>query len=130
LKRESLEKSRAQAERKALRAGRASREEIMTNLQIGETNPHETNPQDFISKDIPAGHDTLWGWAAKWSPQDLPARLDPAKAFVIETVELLKKSRDEGYSVVDVEAPMALRALGATKVPAFDTQLLFMMSRS
>ncbi len=102
----------------------------MTNMQIGELAPHETNPQDFISKDIPAGHDTLWGWAAKWSPQDLPVRLDPAKAFVFETVELLKKSKDEGYSVVDVEAPMALRALGATKVPAFDTQLLFMMSRS
>ena len=41
--------------------------------------------QDFISKDIPAGHDTLWGWAAKWSPQDIPAKLDPATAFAYET---------------------------------------------
>jgi hypothetical protein len=86
--------------------------------------------QDFISKDIPAGHDTLWGWAAKWSPQDIPAKLDPATAFASETNELLEKSAAEGYSVVDVEAPLALRALGAEKVPAFDTQLLFMMSRS
>jgi hypothetical protein len=86
--------------------------------------------QDFISKDIPAGHDTLWGWAAKWSPQDIPAKLDPAKAFAYETNELMQKSAAEGYSVVDVEAPLALRALGAEKVPAFDTQLLFMMSRS
>jgi len=86
--------------------------------------------QDFISKDIPAGHDTLWGWAAKWSPQDIPAKLDPAKAFAYETHELMEKSAAEGYSVVDVEAPLALRALGAEKVPAFDTQLLFMMSRS
>jgi hypothetical protein len=86
--------------------------------------------QDFISKDIPAGHDTLWGWAAKWSPQDIPAKLDPAKAFAYETNELMEKSAAEGYSVVDVEAPLALRALGAEKVPAFDTQLLFMMSRS
>jgi len=39
-------------------------------------------PQDFISADIPAGHDTIWGWAAKWSPQDLPAKIDPAKAKV------------------------------------------------
>jgi hypothetical protein len=87
-------------------------------------------PQDFISRNIPAGHDTLWGWAAKWSPQDLPAKLDPTTAFAFETIELLKKSADEGYSVVDVEAPSALRALGAKKVPAFDTQLLFMMSRT
>ena len=86
--------------------------------------------QDFISKDIPAGHDTLWGGAAKWSPQDIPAKLDPAKAFAYETNELMQKSAAEGYSVVDVEAPLALRALGAEKVPAFDTQLLFMMSRS
>ena len=86
--------------------------------------------QDFISKDIPAGHDTLWGWAAKWSPQDIPAKLDPTKAFAYETNELMEKSAAEGYSVVDVEAPLALRALGAEKVPAFDTQLLFMMSRS
>ena len=86
--------------------------------------------QDFISKDIPAGHDTLWGWAAKWSPQDIPAKLDPAKAFAYETNELMQKSAAEGYSVVDVEAPLALRALGSEKVPAFDTQLLFMMSRS
>ncbi len=86
--------------------------------------------QDFISKDIPAGHDTLWGWAAKWSPQDIPAKLNPATAFASETTELLEKSAAEGFSVVDVEAPLALRALGADKVPAFDTQLLFMMSRS
>ena len=90
----------------------------------------ETSPQDFISRDIPAGHDTLWGWAAKWAPQELPARLDAAKAFALETMELLEKSAAEGYTVVDVEAPSALRALGAEKVPAFDTQLLFMMSRS
>lgn len=97
----------------------------MTMLRAGAT-----TPQDFISRDIPAGHDTLWGWAAKWSPQDLPTGLDPAKAFAFETVELLKKSAAEGYSVVDVEAPSALRAHGAEKVPAFDIQLLFMMSRS
>jgi hypothetical protein len=86
--------------------------------------------RDFVSKDIPAGHDTLWGWAAKWSPQDLPAHLDLAKAFVQDTMELMQQSVAGGYSVVDVEAPLALRALGAEKVPAFDTQLLFMMSRS
>jgi hypothetical protein len=97
----------------------------MTNLRS-----EDAVPQDFISRNIPAGHDTLWGWAAKWSPQDLPAKLDPAKAFAVETLELLKKSAAEGYSVVDVEAPLALRVLGAKKVPAFDTQLLFMMSRS
>jgi hypothetical protein len=108
---------------------------MMANLQVGEPAPQaelraSTDPQDFISKDIPAGHDTLWGWAAKWSPQDLPLRRDPANAFMVETIELLKQSAAEGYSVVDVEAPMALRKIGATKVPAFDTQLLFMMSRS
>jgi hypothetical protein len=101
----------------------------MTTFRAGET-----TPQDFISKDLPAGHDTLWGWAAKWSPQDLPANLDPAKkpamAFAEETSALLEQSAAEGYSVVDVEAPLALRAVGAEKVPAFDTQLLFMMSRS
>ena len=97
----------------------------MAKLYMGET-----HPQDFISKDIPAGHDTLWGWAAKWSPQDLPIKLDSAKAFALETIELLEKSAAEGYSVGSVEAPLALRALGAEKVPAFDTQLLFMMSRS
>ncbi len=97
----------------------------MTTLRLGDS-----IPQDFISRNLPAGHDTLWGWAAKWSPQDLPTTLDPAKAFALETSELLEKSAAEGYSVVDVEAPLALRALGAEKVPAFDTQLLFMMSRS
>jgi hypothetical protein len=97
----------------------------MTLIRSGET-----IPQDFISRDIPAGHDTLWGWAAKWSPHELPARLDAANAFALETIELMEKSAAEGYSVVDVEAPSALRALGAEKVPAFDTQLLFMMSRS
>ncbi len=90
----------------------------------------EAIPQDFISRDIPAGHDTLWGWATKWAPQELPARLSAAKAFALETAELMEKSAAEGYTVVDVEAPSALRALGAEKVPAFDTQLLFMMSRS
>jgi hypothetical protein len=105
--------------------GRIRGRKKMAELYMGET-----SPQDFISKDIPAGHDTLWGWAAKWSPQDLPTKLDPAKAFALETIELLEKSAAEGYSVVNVEAPLALRALGATKVPAFDTQLLFMMSRS
>ncbi|MGO9389387.1 hypothetical protein [Rhodoblastus sp.] len=97
----------------------------MTLVRMGEA-----IPQDFISRDIPAGHDTLWGWAAKWAPQELPARLDAAKAFALETAELMEKSAAEGYTVVDVEAPSALRALGAEKVPAFDTQLLFMMSRS
>jgi hypothetical protein len=87
--------------------------------------------EDLISRNLPAGHDTLWGWTAKWSPRDIPAKLDPAaKAFAAETNELIEKSAAEGYSVVDVEAPLALRALGAEKVPAFDTQLLFMMSRS
>jgi hypothetical protein len=87
-------------------------------------------PQDFISADIPAGHDTIWGWAAKWSPQDLPAKIDPAKAFAEEISELMEKSVAGGYSVVAVEAPAALRAFGATKIPAFETQLLYMMSRS
>jgi hypothetical protein len=105
--------------------GLNSREENMTIIRGGET-----IPQDFISRGIPAGHDTLWGWAAKWAPQELPANLDAAKAFNLETLELIEKSVAEGYSVVDVEAPLALRALGAEKVPAFDTQLLFMMSRS
>ena len=97
----------------------------MDTLRVGDA-----IPQDFISRDLPPGHDTLWGWAAKWSPQELPANLDPAKAFAEETSALLEISAAEGYSVVDVEAPLALRALGAKKVPAFDTQLLFMMSRS
>jgi hypothetical protein len=97
----------------------------MTIIRMGKS-----IPQDFISRGIPAGHDTLWGWAAKWAPQELPTKLDAAKAFALETIELMEKSAAEGYSVVDVEAPLALRALGAEKVPAFDTQLLFMMSRS
>ena len=86
--------------------------------------------KDLISRNLPAGHDTIWGWAAKWSPWDIPAKLDPAKAFAIETSELIEKSAAEGLSVVDVEAPLALRALGAEKVPAFQTHLLFMMSRT
>ncbi len=87
-------------------------------------------PRDFISRDLPAGYDTLWGWAAKWTPDELPLRIDLARDFAIETLELLQKSAIEGLSVLNVEAPAALRALGATKVPAFDTQLLFMMTRS
>lgn len=90
----------------------------------------ETLLRNFISHGIPAGHDTLWGWAAKWSPQDLPARPDLAKAFAQDTIRLIEMSAAGGYSVVDVEAPLALREIGAEKVPAFDTQLLFMMSRS
>ena len=89
-----------------------------------------SRPQDFISNDLPAGHDTLWGWAAKWSPEDLTGVSDPVRSFAHETSELQQRSVAEGYSVVDVEAPRALRALGYTKVPAFDTQLLFMASRS
>jgi hypothetical protein len=88
-----------------------------------------SRPQDFISHDLPAGHDTLWGWVAKWSPEDL-AGLDPVSSFARETNELKERSAAEGFSVFDVEAPRALRALGFTKVPAFDTQLLFMASRS
>jgi hypothetical protein len=87
-------------------------------------------PQDFISNDMPAGHDTIWGWAAKWSPRDLPATIDPDRGFAEEISELLEQSAAGGYSVVDVDAPAALRAMGATKIPAFDTQLLYMMSRS
>lgn len=89
-----------------------------------------SRPQDFISHDLPAGHDTLWGWTAKWSPEDLTGLIDPVTTFARETVELQQRSAAEGFSVVDVEAPRALRALGLTKVPAFDTQLLFMASRS
>ena len=85
---------------------------------------------DFISNNIPAGHDTIWGWAAKWSPQELPAQIDPDRHFAEEISELLEQSAAGGYSVVDVDAPIALRALGARKIPAFDTQLLYMMSRS
>ncbi len=87
-------------------------------------------PEDFISTDLPAGHDTLWGWAAKWSPEDLTAVFDPLRIFARETRELRERSAAEGFSVFDVEAPRALRALGFTKIPAFDTQLLFMASRS
>jgi len=94
------------------------------------TNGKAYLPQDFISANIPAGHDTIWGWAAKWAPQDLPATIDPARAFAEEISELMERSAAGGYSVVDVEAPAALRAHGAEKVPAFDTQLLYMMSRS
>ncbi|MCW2285481.1 hypothetical protein M2323_003376 [Rhodoblastus acidophilus] len=89
-----------------------------------------SRPQDFISHDLPPGHDTVWGWAAKWSPDDLTNVSDPVRSFAQETSELTQRSAAEGYSVVDVEAPRALRALGYTKVPAFDTQLLFMASRS
>lgn len=87
-------------------------------------------PEDFISANIPAGHDTLWGWAAKWAPQDLPENIDPTKAFATEISELMKQSAAGGYSVVSVNAPAALRALGAETVPAFETPLLYMMSRS
>ena len=87
-------------------------------------------PEDFISAEIPAGHDTVWGWAAKWAPQDLPARIDPDRAFADEISELMEQSAVGGYSVVHVEAPAALRAHGARKIPAFDTQLLYLMSRS
>jgi hypothetical protein len=87
-------------------------------------------PKDFISSNIPAGHDTLWGWAAKWTPQDLPETIDPAKAFATEISELLAMSAAGGYSVVSVVAPAALRAFGAETVPAFETPLLYMMSRS
>jgi len=89
-----------------------------------------SRPQDFISHDLPAGHDTLWGWAAKWSPDDLTGVSDPVQSFARETHELKQRSAAEGFSVVDVGAPRALRALGFTTVPAFDTQLLFMASRS
>jgi hypothetical protein len=87
-------------------------------------------PQDFISTDLPPGHDTLWGWVAKWSPEELNPLIDPVLNFARETSDLQERSVAEGYSVVDVDAPRALRALGFTKVPAFDTQLLFMASRS
>ena len=86
-------------------------------------------PADFISSDLPHGHDTLWGWAAKWSPFDLPAKLDLSLAFAEETRELREKSAAAGFRVLDVEAPPALRAVGADTVPAFDMQLLFLMSR-
>ena len=89
-----------------------------------------SRPQDFISRDLPAGHDTLWGWVAKWSPEELTGAADPVSSFAQETRELQQQSAAEGLSVVDVEAPQALRALGYTKVPAFDTQLLFMALRS
>jgi hypothetical protein len=87
-------------------------------------------PKDFISTDIPAGHDTVWGWVAKWSPQDLPATINPTKAFAAEISELREQSAAGGYTILDVAAPAALRALGADSIPAFDTQLLYMMSRS
>jgi hypothetical protein len=89
-----------------------------------------SRPQDFISHDLPPGHDTFWGWVAKWSPEELAGLVDPVKGFSREISELWERSAAEGFSVVDVEAPRALRALGFTKVPAFDTQLLFMASRS
>ena len=85
--------------------------------------------QDFISKDIPAGHDTLWGWAAKWTPDELPDTVDLARDFVFETRELQQKSMAGGYLVIEVDAPPALRVHGLDKVPAFDMQLLFLMSR-
>jgi hypothetical protein len=94
------------------------------------SNGKEFLPKDFISADIPAGHDTIWGWAAKWAPQDLPAKIDPAKAFAREISELTQQSAAGGYSIVDVDAPAALRAFGAEKIPAFETQLLYMMSRT
>ncbi len=84
----------------------------------------------FISRDVPAGHDTIWGWAAKWAPGDLTRLVDLARAFELETSELLAQSAACGYSVFEVEAPEALRALGAKSVQAFDKQLLFMMARS
>jgi hypothetical protein len=87
-------------------------------------------PQDFMSSDLPAGHDTLWGWVAKWSPDDLTALIDPIYNLACETKELQERSMAEGFSVVDVQAPRALQALGVDKVPAFDTQLLYMASRS
>ncbi len=87
-------------------------------------------PEDFISRDVPAGHDTIWGWAAKYSPQDLRAGLDPRSAFAEETFALMRQSAESGCKVVDVAAPEALRALGVDKVPAFETPLLYMMSRA
>lgn len=87
-------------------------------------------PEDFISRDVPAGHDTVWGWAAKYSPRDLPAEPDPRSAFAEETYALMRQSAESGCTVVDVAAPEALRALGVDKVPAFETSLLYMMSRA
>jgi len=97
----------------------------------GATTPRAlSTPQDFMSSNLPAGHDTLWGWVAKYSPDELTALIDPVRNLACDIQELQERSVAEGYSVVDVEAPRALQALGVTKVPAFDTQLLYMASRS
>ncbi len=87
-------------------------------------------PEDFISRDVPAGHDTIWGWAAKFSPQDLPAEPYPEFAFAEETYALMRQSAESGCAIVTVAAPAALRALGVDGVPAFETPLLYMMSRA
>ncbi|HUO55142.1 MAG TPA: hypothetical protein VMU18_10390 [Rhodoblastus sp.] len=97
---------------------------------MGHVKGSKRLPEDFISRDVPAGHDTIWGWAAKYSPQDLPAEPDLAKAFAEETTKLMQQSAANGCSVVTVTAPTALRALGADRIPAFETSLLYMMSRS
>ncbi|MCI4677661.1 hypothetical protein K9U39_02950 [Rhodoblastus acidophilus] len=86
--------------------------------------------EDFISRDVPAGHDTIWGWAAKWSPQDLPQGPDLKTAFAEEIGVLMRLSAANGCSVVSVPAPAALRAIGAEQIPAFETSLLYMMSRT
>lgn len=87
-------------------------------------------PEDFISRDVPPGHDTLWGWAAKWAPQDLPDAENLATGFAEEQADLLRDSAANGWRVVEVAAPSALRALGEESVPAFETPLLYMRSRS
>jgi hypothetical protein len=88
------------------------------------------SPEDFISRDVPVGHDTIWGWAAKFSPLELPVERDPASAFAEEIHLLMRQSAEVGCKVVDVAAPAALRALGVDRVPAFETSLLYMMSRA
>ncbi|WP_298428344.1 hypothetical protein [Rhodoblastus sp.] len=97
---------------------------------MSQSNGSVRLPKDFISRDVPAGHDTIWGWTAKWAPQDLPAKIDPATDFAEETCGLIRQSVKNGCSVVSVDAPAALKLLGADKIPAFETQLLYMMSRT
>lgn len=102
----------------------------MTSNHNGKAQREPLCPEDFISRDVPPGHDTIWGWSAKWAPQDLPDAANLATGFAEEQADLLRDSAANGWRVIEVPAPRALRRLGAERVPAFATPLLYMMSRS
>ncbi len=73
---------------------------------------------------VPAGYDTVFGFASRWDPETIGDMEEPLDAIMAEQERLLDATEKSLSRVYAVPAPTALRRVGLEIVPALPVAVL------